>query len=164
MSGSIPLHPKRGIDPHLTFCRRCGGDGPELVVGHMKKCEIDGKTFYSYPGYQARQLLKEQGYSEYAGTWVDLEDNEKMPSRTPCDACLKEIKLHKEVVAGGGVYWKCNQCHQRGVIKKSPFSDNVRAVGKIEAPAPMGVEFDHCNEHGVRPDEGNTKKVLQKGA
>ena len=42
---SIPLHPKRGLDPHLTFCPFCGGDADAGVAG----LEAGDKILRSYP-------------------------------------------------------------------------------------------------------------------
>jgi hypothetical protein len=32
MGDVIYLHTEKGVNPHLTFCRRCGDTGPEIMM------------------------------------------------------------------------------------------------------------------------------------
>jgi len=69
-----------------------------------------------------------------------LRECEKLPSSSVCGRCKKELYDFEQEVGAGGVYWRCTDCRREGVIKKSPFADEVRK--KLERPTePCGVEF-----------------------
>jgi hypothetical protein len=138
---SIPLHPKLGVNPRLTVCRRCGGNTNELVLlgnrNKVMKC-----TSCNALNYGSRASDKCSACSQRSLELDhELSDAERVPAMAPCDACAKELDEHAAVVADGGIYFRCADCRASGVIKKSPFADAVRAAHGLEAPAPCGVEF-----------------------
>lgn len=144
MKGDIPLHPTRVLDPHLTICTRCGGDGDALTVGYIMKKVVDGVTHYA-PVNQLVTHDAEHGLTK--GGWVDLDEGERVPMGL-CHKCEEEVALHKKIVAEGGIYFRCKECRQVGVIKSSSaLSADVRTQLGIEAPKPCGVEFAKCAEH-----------------
>lgn len=56
-----------------------------------------------------------------------------------------------QIVAQGGVYWKCRCCDSCGVVTAdSPLSATVRTTQGVPAPAPCCVEFTNCDEHPVK--------------
>ena len=151
---AIPLHPERGLDPHMLFCPRCGGEGSGLTVGRLMVATLPDGTQMYYPFGQKSRALQDAGLDRYTSVETrEVEEGEKVPDSAPCDECQKELELHKTVVAAGGVYFRCTECKQEGVVKKNPFADHVRKIHGIEAPAPCGVEFTKCEEHGGKPDE-----------
>lgn len=139
------LHPKLGVNPVLTYCPRCGGDAPELVLAGdawVYECsDCKQKMVGEHPENCPKCKTKMQYVRSY-----EPEFGERLPASQPCDKCLEEIKLHKQIVAEGGVYWKCADCKAEGVIKPNEFTEKVReklhmeAVPGVEA-APCGVEF-----------------------
>lgn len=146
MSG-ILLHPTKGVNPYLTYCPRCGGDGRDLIlvgrkdsVNECRACKLT--VFGGGPcpkcGMSTEFVRK-------------MEDREKLPGGL-CEACEKEEAEHEAAVAEGGVYFKCADCGVRGVIKASaPFAAKVREAHGIAAPKPCGVEFtkkDGCPQCG----------------
>ena len=77
----------------------------------------------------------------------ELGEYEKLPLGI-CAACEDEIAKHKQIVADGGVYWHCTECHREGVvIASSEMAAAVRAAHKLPAPEPCGIEFTKCVEH-----------------
>lgn len=155
----IPLHPDRALDPHLTFCPRCGGEGRGLTIGHLKKAEVEpGKYVYANRGKttQTRRDLEKQGYHGYL-SWEDVDEHEKVPDNDVCAACESELKEWEGEIARGGIYWQCKSCSLRGVIKhNAPVCDLVRTEMGIDKPAPCGIEFDKCEEHGGAQNEEET--------
>jgi len=162
MNGNIPLHPKRGLDPHLTFCPRCGGDANDLTIGHLRRVELidnwgrsyDPKQYaYANRGEGTRRVIQElEKANRRFRDWQDVPEGERVPSNGPCDKCEAELVEHKALVAAGGIYWNCNSCSQSGVIKaQSELAKAVRRHAGIEAPAPVGVQFETCDEHTPRP-------------
>jgi hypothetical protein len=72
---------------------------------------------------------------------------DKVYASEPCETCQQQTEEHRAVVAAGGVYWKCRDCHSEGVIKaESSFAAMVRQKSGVPIPNPVGVEFD--KEHG----------------
>lgn len=143
---TIPLHPTRGLDPHLTYCPRCGGEGSGLTIGRlMKGTTYDGRTVFFQAG-QKRTVERDMGIS--IQHVEEAKEGERVPDNDICDSCKQEIATQKEVIEAGGVYFRCKECHCEGVIKPNDFTEAVRKHSGIEAPNPVGVEFDHCTEHG----------------
>lgn len=151
----IPISKDGGIEPHLTTCTVCGGPGDALTVGVLLKAEIPGTGQYVYAnrGQQtkvAKDLVK-QGIIRngiYDLHWEHVEDGEVVPLE-PCKKCLDKVQEAAKVVREGGVCCRCLECGMQGVIRPSPFATEVREIHKIEAPAPCGVEFTKCEEHGA---------------
>lgn len=148
------LHREKGVNPHLTYCRRCGGDANEIMLVGMHdgkyQCDICKMMHYGYPS-RGRCQNKECGAFQVTKIGV-LEDGEKLPAHDPCDSCKKEIAEHKAVVADGGVYWHCTKGH-RGVLRaSSDLSKLVREKMQIAPPAPCGVEFDEDRCPACHPE------------
>jgi len=145
----IPVSKKGGIEPHLMFCFRCGGEYNGITVGVVMEATLSNgqKTYYNR-GEKAKMV---RGLPE--GLCVKstrhVEEGERVPSSEPCDKCQAELESHAEAVAAGGVYFQCEECGGSGVIKKSEFADNVRAHTGIKAPHPVGIAFSKCEEHAT---------------
>lgn len=163
----IPLHPTRALDPHLTICPICGGKTNSLVIGYTRKAELpNGKTVYCTRGQERalRKSLVDSGvlhsYEFDQLEWKSLEENEQVPDSEPCKKCKEEIQKEQtvlaEAVAEGGVYFRCLQCKCRGVFtKESNIAVEVRKVSGKEAPEPIGIEFNNCEEHNNVPLSSN---------
>lgn len=77
-------------------------------------------------------------------------EHDRLPGNL-CQACETEISEHKQLVAEGGIYFKCAECPATGVVKGSTeLAKAVRRAMKIDPPAPCGVEFETCAEHTVQ--------------
>ncbi len=151
---NIPLHKTRGLDPHLTYCPRCGGDGTGLTLGALRKATLeDGRVVYAQLGKTAR-TAKDLGLQPFELNWVDVDEHERVPDSSICDECEQEVALHKKEVDLGGVYFRCLACSTTGVIKHNhALAVSVRKDAGVKAPEPIGVEFDKCEQHGGKPDE-----------
>lgn len=64
-----------------------------------------------------------------------------------CHACEEEVKMFDQVVAQGGIFWRCENCGYEGTIRKSEYTDAVRKVMRISAPKPCGMTFKSCSQH-----------------
>lgn len=137
---SIILDRERGLNPRLTFCTRCGGDGAELVLAGNRNwkatCGSCGKVGY---GFSISEKC-ECGAADWQNR-TKLTDYEKLPSPSLCDKCSQEIAEHRQIVAEGGVLLRCKLGHE-GVIKDSEYARDVRQASGVEAPNPVGVEFE----------------------
>jgi len=152
---SIHLHPTLGINCRMTYCWRCGGDGPELVLlgssnfrNQCPHCEA-----WVYGGLRSQPCPKcgERGIGQNR---TELTKYERLPGGL-CKECEDELKLHKDIVDAGGIYFKCKKCDKTGVIKgHTEIAKLVREKLKVEAPAPCGIEFDNCEHHTVKEDNG----------
>lgn len=138
----IELHPKLGLNPHRTYCPRCKGDAREIAMvgarNHKRTCASCGCVNYgARPGDKCgkcRQAL-------YDSKKEEIGEYERLPGEL-CEACEVEVNQHAEIVAAGGVYWKCAAGHS-GVIKAdSPYAAAVRKAHGLPAPAPCGVELE----------------------
>ncbi len=134
------LHPKKGLNPHLTVCPRCGKDGPELLllgaVNKIYKCTPCNTYFIGKPDGGACPKCCVQVQFDR-----DIHDNEHLPG-DHCDECKEELEVFNKVVEEGGIFWKCDDCKQTGVIKAAnPLSKAVRKKMEIAAPKPCGVAF-----------------------
>ena len=136
---SIRLHKEKFLNPHLTFCPRCGGDGPDLLllgaVDKVYRCLKCGMLHIGYP--KGKICQKCSGDVEFERK---LDDHERLPGNW-CDACEKEAKEHEEIVDAGGIYFKCADCKVEGVLKPSEYTELVRKQIGVEAPKPCGIEY-----------------------
>ncbi len=155
MTDSIRLHPVHGVNPKLTYCPRCGGEGQDLVLigadDDKFTCAVCGTTSFG-----ARKCLKPDCGSAN-GRREKIGERERLPGGL-CAACEAEVDVHKREVAAGGVYFRCTDCGAQGVIKAGvPFSRDVRKAHNLPPPAPCGVEFskDDC------PQCSETKGAVQ---
>jgi DNA-directed RNA polymerase subunit RPC12/RpoP len=153
MSNSIPLHPKLGVNPHLSYCPRCGGDAEELMlIGNrtaIVKCESCGnkvigglRSGEKCPACQHRST----GRGEHVGS---VGEHDKLPASRPCAKCRQELAEHKAIVEAGGLYFRCKECNKQGVIKaEAEFAKALRLQHNKPAPELCGVEFEKCSDHG----------------
>ena len=137
----MKLHETKGRNARAAYCPRCGGDAPAPVeIGaheQISRCDDCGAMHYGYSSGQK----KCGGCGEHALQYVrDLDENDKVPG-SPCDDCLEEIEVHQRIVAAGGVYFRCHNCGEQGVIDRNEFTTNARKVLGCEPPKLCGVEF-----------------------
>ena len=149
MSGSILLHPTKGVNPKLTICQWCGGDAPELaLIGRhdsIYKCnDCDMKL------YGGKSLYKQKcPKCGQTGRWTfdrKIGDYERLPGG-PCDTCKKKIEAQNKrmadseaEVAAGGIFWKCEKCGSEGAIKRThPICAAVRKQMNKPTPERCGV-------------------------
>lgn len=140
--GDNPLHPR------MCICPKCGGDTSELAIGAIRKAQTSKGWVYAQRGQtsKVRARLQEQGIYETL-QWIKLDENERVPSSSLCEDCEQEAKEHAEVVAQGGVYFKCLKCNLTGVMKPdTSIAKHVRTEMGIEAPNPVGIESNGCGE------------------
>jgi hypothetical protein len=141
MGKYIRLHPQKGLNPRMTFCPRCGKDGDELILLGLNdgvySCEFCGQKHIGRPtGGKCQQCGRRQSWKRER----TVEEHERIPGSL-CGPCKNEAAEHARIVAEGGVYWACKDCHAQGVIKSSPFAERVRKALSIQAPRPCGVTF-----------------------
>jgi len=144
MSNSILLHKEKGINPHMTICSRCGGDGEEiLLLGTSDtKFYCSGCSQNVIAPARTNKCPNCRRYDtlDLIGT---IDDWEKITTGI-CSKCEKELKEHKKVVSEGGIYFRC-KCGAEGVIKPSnKICKDVRDKMNIQAPKPCGVELPSC--------------------
>lgn len=113
------LHPEKGVNPRMTFCQRCGGDSPVIILlgavesKYKHRC---GQIYFGTPGAKdycpkckdpARDGLENIG---------NIGEHERLPGGL-CDKCEAEVKALNAEVALGGVLFKCRDCPATGVVK-----------------------------------------------
>ena len=136
------------VGAFMAYCPRCGGDSGLVLTGDRKyktECPHCGTmNFGSRPTEPCGKCKKLM----IGGKKKPIKDNERMPGPL-CHECEKELQEFQRIVSIGGVFWKCKECGQHGVINPGPFADDVRAKGA------KGVEFTYCTEHTVKDKEQN---------
>jgi len=153
-SGTIPLKPGEGLDPHLMQCPRCGGETNSLTIGHLKKAEliVDRKEtgeFVFYNRGKRRSVEKQLPENITLGKEQDAERYDKPIDFEPCKKCQEEIEEHARlVVEEKGAYWRC-ECGREGVLKREALKniftpegleclDSQRKEGKV------GLQLKSC--------------------
>ena len=139
MSG-VKLHKTKGLNPRLTYCRRCGGEGKEIVllgaVENVYECSHCGMKSIG----AMRKACPECGHKMW-NKLGPLEEHEKLPASEFCDKCIAELEEFKAIVEAGGIYWKCADCGSTGVVKPGEFADMIREKLDI-MEGPCGVTFN----------------------
>jgi len=142
MSDSIPLHPEKGVNPHLTFCPRCGGEASELVLVGATDTIYECPQEHKILGRPKNNVCPTCGHATTFTVIRKLEDHERLPARQPCDRCQTEMKEFEKVIAEGGIYIQCKDCGMKGVLKANhPLCAEVRGRMNIPTPGPIGVEL-----------------------
>lgn len=148
VSGEIRLHPKLGLNPHMTYCPRCGGEGRDLILlgarDYIDKCcdcgimLIGGGPCPKHPGRRTERVRS-------------IEEHEKLPG-SACEACEKDLAAQEAEVAAGGVYFRCD-CGAKGgvILAQHALAADARAQLKIAAPAPCGVSIPECPSCAKEP-------------
>lgn len=158
---TIPLDPGEGLDPRLTYCPRCHGEGKGIAIGAIRKLiGPGGEVAYAQRDKvaQVRKAMYEKLQTNPQQIKVEkLGEFEKVPDSEPCDKCQQELQEFDEIVKAGGVYWNCVTCHLSGVIKASQFAESVRESAGVAPPNPVGVQFESCQQHEDLLG-GNTEK------
>lgn len=146
---SIPLHPTRGVNPRLTFCPRCGGDGRELIlIGANDKVITCPHCGMNAIGFKTTQLCPSCKKRLSGGKVRTLEDHEKLPGGL-CLKCEEEVKKVEELIKDGAVHVKCKKCGMQGVLRKDhPLAIQARNHFNLHNGEPCGVEVDSCPQCG----------------
>lgn len=152
------LHKTKGVNPRMTVCYRCGKDAESIILlgKNDKKVTCSNCGTINY-GCNKHDKCNKCGFKMYNSEQEEIGEYEKIP--VLCSECEKEIESFKNVVSSGGIYFKCNECGQSGVIKKSDYSMYIRGIhtknsndiydkedefGKYLS---CGIEFNSCKEH-----------------
>ena len=144
MSNNIPLNREGGLEPHLCTCPSCNKDTQELTIGVLYKAEYEGQTIYADRDSRAK-TRRELGNPDI--DWIHVKENERVPGNL-CADCEQHFKAVKEEVAAGGIHFKCKECGWEGALKKdSGIAKDVRKHSGIQAPDPVGLEFESCEQH-----------------
>jgi len=145
--GDLLLHQTKGVNPKLTICAWCGKDVSVALLGAHEgvyECRQCKRTHIG--GRPKSCPCGARDYGNFVKT-RNIGEYEKLNIGELCDDCSKKKEEHDRVVAEGGIYWKCAECHSAGVIKAdAPLSKDVREQMGIQPPKPCGIEFDkaHC--------------------
>jgi hypothetical protein len=149
------LDKKKGVNPFLTYCPRCGGEGSELLlVGnrqYTQTCPSCGVVNIGGADYGKCNNCR----GDMSGVErVKIPDGTKLPGGL-CEKCEKEVKEFEELVAAGGIYWKC-KCGASGVVKANTQTamEFRKAVG-VEAPEPVGMSVENCPMCMIKEEGGN---------
>ena len=134
----ITLDKEKGMNPRLGMCPQCGKDNGEILLlgnrGYKDVCPHCRMVHY---GGAKNKVCQRCGTRTER---VQLTDGEKIPGAL-CPKCREQRDELKKIVEAGGIFWRCRDCGQNGVIRKSDYADAVREKLKIPAPKPCGVEF-----------------------
>lgn len=143
--GDLTLHPKLGVNARMTTCLACGADTPELVMlgkhNHVTTCPSCGIKCY---GVTTRGSCLRCKSSLKGGETRELADGEKVPGGL-CSACEETRKQVEELVAAGGVHFRCKSCGSAGVIKaEHQIAIDTRDHYGFHNGEPCGVELPEC--------------------
>lgn len=150
---SIPLHPELGVNPKLTVCAHCGKEMDELILlgAHTSiyGCRVCGVNHIGGKPKGLKCLCGAYNNFERVG---EVGEHDKLPASRLCDDCQRKQDECDQVVADGGILWRCADCGSAGAIK--PSSGLAQAVREKHGPKftegppykPCGVEFtkDDC--------------------
>lgn len=141
----ITLHPKLGVNPRLTFCPRCKGDTPELVLvgvnDRVHTCADCGRTCYGFKDHERCPVSSCKGPLRFERR---LDDHERLPSDRPCEGCCEEIAKMDVIVDAGGVYFRCENCAAEGVLgHEHPSAIEARERSGI-ASGPLMIHALSC--------------------
>ena len=140
---SIQLDKDGDIGAHMSCCSRCGEPNGEIVL-------LGNKNYTAYCSGCSKDIV---GVTKRARKCPNcnshsLKDHKVIPKyetlpRGICKECTSEIDKYVQIVTDGGIYWKCTDCGNNGVIKAhAEVSKMVRKEMNIAAPGACGIELD----------------------
>ena len=95
------------------------------------------------------------GASLFAAEVEDLGDEEKV--NIPCLRCLTTLLKYEEVIAEGGVFWRCSACGSFGAFPKDdPRAKAARLRVGIKFPEPCVIHFQAKDKACPRCSESDT--------
>lgn len=137
----MKLHPKKGLNPHMLLCERCGEAYGIAVIGNEDKiyqcesCEVF---------YLAARSKKCPGCGKRSGRFVkELHDYEPIVNGL-CKNCEEELKHLTDLVREGGLFFKCENCGSEGVIKPSDTTKELKRNCGYSESEPLGVTIPEC--------------------
>ena len=139
---SIRLDPKRGLNPCVIRCEHCGESHSVGLLGaggYKAACQACYTINICMPGQRNCGV---DGCHGLLGKKDRMPEGESIINGL-CDKCIEMQRECDRCVREGGVYWKCSKCGSTGALKAdSDISMAVRATTKIEAPNPVGFDFE----------------------
>ena len=134
------LHKEKGLNPHKTFCPKCGKESDELIllgaVDYKYECSSCGRMHIGRP----KSGVCSCGMT--LGKGILIGDFEVLPASDFCDACQEELLYFKAEVMKGEVFWKCDTCGNSGVIVAGfKLAVLIRKELRIEPPGLCGIDF-----------------------
>ena len=156
---SLPLHPKKGLNPHMLKCMRCGADiGVVLLGKHDYKvtCKDCGTVHYGGTGSRPAKCQKCGSYN--LGLAEPISDYEPVYGDI-CEECQKEIAAFTEEVKAGGVFFVCDNCGAEGVIKRdTELAKLTREELGLSEPTsgeykPAGIRLERCPRCMDKPEK-----------
>ena len=153
---SITLDKEFGLNPRLTTCCICGGEGKELMLlgnkNYKAHCPEHG-TIYGLGAGTRRCPVEKCG--RMLVEHVALRPNERVPSTEPCDACKAKQAAVDALVEAGGLYMMCDRCGSRGAIQRT--EENAKLCDEVRAKGAMGVRLNSCPacESGEKKEQSN---------
>jgi hypothetical protein len=142
-SKKIVEHPIHGVNGHLAYCPACERDSGELIFLGITN------TVWACPICNQKMLCDEEpkmdcptcGGKTYRPDH-ELEKGEKIPGSL-CSECQKKLDHQEELVKAGGVYFRCTNCHQHGIVTDEDVCKEVRK--EVQVPeGPIGIEIAMC--------------------
>ena len=145
---NIPISKEGGLEAHLCVCERCmKNDSGALTLGVLFKTKgSDGHTYYADRDKRSKTRREAQNAGVTLENWIHVDEHERVPMGL-CDECKTEMDYHAAIVRKGGVYFKCTECHQDGVIQPNEFTYGMKKQHGIKEHEPIGIEFSKCTEH-----------------
>lgn len=147
------------IKVYQTFCRMCGADAEELVLGEVYRYlnpETGKLIGLDHPGGWLSQYLLDIDMKYDAEV---VPNGERLPTENYCSDCQAEIDFQqaqfRKEVEDGGVRWTCSMCIKSGIVvahDSQGFSKAVREQMDVPPPDVVTVKFNNCEQHEAEDD------------
>jgi hypothetical protein len=140
---SIDLHPKLGLNPRLTYCPNCHGEGRGIVLLGNKnfrgECSEHG-TMWAIGPRTKKCLVK--GCGRTLTEHRELEEGERVADHSLCEGCEAASEAVRKELEAGGLPTRCRRCGTEGVMRITPETREV--IEKIRAEGYGGVVVEDC--------------------
>lgn len=140
---SIRLSKEFGLNATLTICPQCGEKGDEIALAGDSTKYYCNNCSLNFIGETGKKRCPECNSAKHVDTiGVFNGFHERLMASQPCKKCQDLNKKQADMIAEGGIYWKCSKCGSSGAINADhPLSAEVR--DKMGIPeGPCGIDFD----------------------
>jgi len=124
-------------------CCACGRNKPPLFVEKLYKATTLSGVVYAEEEHREQVALTHHGKLN----WIEVKEGEAVINSSPCFDCVEKIKLAEIQMQAGGVYFRCVECGNSGVIQAGDYASKIRASAKRKAPSQCGVNYEKCEQH-----------------
>lgn len=142
---SIKISKKKGLNPVILQCPRCGKPGQELLLLGSAKVYECRTCEQQIVGKRPKECPQCHGKSFAALGEYDSLTNKKLNSQNICEECKKELETWEKEIKSGGLRIICEECKMEGILKAGhPIIEKFKKSGHNPLKEGLAISAKIC--------------------